>query len=80
MPKHRCLTLGGFVSHVVACACACSFCKVGRCKNWGIRDHHVSRRHVEVTVPEEGEEGSREGKKCARPCMHTEFGTVVDPL
>ncbi|CAM9925710.1 unnamed protein product [Scytosiphon promiscuus] len=34
---------------------------VGRCKSSGIRDHHVSRRHVQITVPEELEEGSAEG-------------------
>lgn len=35
--------------------------QVGRCKSSGIRDHHVSRRHVEVTVPDEGEDGSQQG-------------------
>eukprot|EP00903_Cladosiphon_okamuranus_P008412 g8088.t1 len=34
---------------------------IGRSKSSGIRDHHVSRRHVEVTVPAEREEGSAEG-------------------
>eukprot|EP00752_Nemacystus_decipiens_P010356 g9226.t1 len=37
---------------------------VGRSKSSGIRDHHVSRRHVEVTVPAEREEGSAE--ECCR--------------
>lgn len=36
--------------------------QVGRCKSSGIRDHHVSRRHVEVTVPSEGEDGAQEGE------------------
>lgn len=41
--------------------------QVGRSKSSGIRDHHVSRRHVEVTVPAEREEGSAEGARAAAP-------------
>ncbi|CAM9119807.1 unnamed protein product [Sphacelaria rigidula] len=54
---------------------------VGRCKSSGIRDHHVSRRHVEVTVPEEGQEGSKEGycriKYIGRNCRVVLVGGVL---
>lgn len=54
---------------------------VGRCKSSGIRDHHVSRRHVEVTVPEEGEDGSGEGccriKYIGRNCRVVLVGGIL---
>eukprot|EP00904_Undaria_pinnatifida_P010286 jgi/Undpi1/6388/HiC_scaffold_20.g08869.m1 len=54
--------------------------QVGRCKSSGIRDHHVSRRHVEVTVPEEGKDGS-EGccriKYIGRNCRVVLVGDIL---
>ncbi|CAM9414441.1 unnamed protein product, partial [Ectocarpus sp. 13 AM-2016] len=54
---------------------------VGRCKKSGIRDHHVSRRHVEITVPEEGDEGFAQGhcriKYIGRNCRVVLVGGIL---
>ncbi|CAB1113939.1 unnamed protein product [Ectocarpus sp. CCAP 1310/34] len=54
---------------------------VGRCKKSGIRDHHVSRRHVEITAPEEGDEGFAQGhcriKYIGRNCRVVLIGGIL---